>query len=136
MKLLVFFLCLSCIISSTPVFSQTDSTDITLSTALPSLQTELDSILFGGGNFNSYSVAFTISDTANFGELILEFSNSGQMINRVTKSLTELQNESLIDTNWQVTLDLGNFEMGYLYKVSLLIKNYAGISGPAIIKHY
>ncbi len=128
-------ICLSIFFSSI-VFSQTDSTDITLTKAPAIIQSQMDSILFGGGNFESYHIEFTISDTSNFGELTLDFSNTGQTINRLSKTLAELQSENLIDANWLVDIDLGNFETGISYRISLLIKNYAGVGNSPIIKHY
>jgi len=118
-------------------YSQTDSTDINLSTTLPTLETEMDSLLFGNGNYEDYLIEFTVSDTLNFETVAIEFStNSGTILYRHTYSLLELQNEELIDELWEVSMNFGKFENLQGYFVSIVTGDYAGVLNPTIIKHY
>jgi len=117
--------------------AQTDSTDLILSTSPAILQTQMDSVLFGEGGYEQYELTFTISDTANFGHVNVEFAlTNGQVLSKLNYTLSELQSANLIDSNWAVNIDFGKFETSQAYKVSLIIGNYAGVLSSSISKHY
>ncbi len=117
--------------------AQTDSTDLTLSTTTATLTTQMDSLLFLGGNYQDYHLAFTVSDTTNFGSVSIELSSGfGQLLYRHSYDLAELQATNLIDNLWLVDINFGKFESTQTYKISLVINNYAGVSGPNITKQY
>lgn len=117
--------------------SQTDSTDLVLATSSPQLVTQMDSILFGDGNFEDYLLDFDISDTTDFGSVSIELAlSNNQVLFRHTYTLGELQSSGLIDAAWHVSLNFGKFEMVHQYKVNVVIGNYAGVLSPSISKHY
>ncbi len=117
-------------------FSQTDSTDLTLSTSPATLVTQMDSVLFGDGNFDDYKLDFDISDTTDFGSASIELAlTNNQILFRHTYTLAELQSEGLI-TGWHVALNFGKFDTNQNYKVNVVIGNYAGVLSPSISKNY
>jgi hypothetical protein len=135
MKRTLTILLLSLIGVST--YAQSDSTDLNLYTTTPVLVTEMDTMMYGDGNFESYLLDFTISDTTNFGTVAIEFSTStDQILYRHTFTLAELQLENIIDPNWSVEINFGNFDLNDSYKVSVVIGNYIGVLEPSISKSY
>lgn len=118
-------------------YGQTDSTDLTLFTNPPTLENEMDSLIFGNGGFEDYELEFTVSDTVNFGTLHIEFSTSdNQVLYKKTFSQDDLVNQGLIDANWLFSINFGKFESFQNYKVAILIADYAGILDPSISKLY
>jgi len=135
MKRTLLILLLSLIGVST--YAQSDSTDLNLYTASFVLETEMDTMMYADGNFENHFLEFTISDTTNFGTVAIEFStNAGQIMYRNTFTLAELQSENILDSNWLLTIDFGKFDLNELYKVVIVIGNYAGVLDPSISKNY
>ena len=116
--------------------SQTDSTDLTLSIDSVVLATQMDSVLFGGPDFKNYKIEFTISDTLNFEKFIIELSVDGQLLNRKMFTLTELQSDTTAFSNWNVTMDFGNFENTQTYRVMLKVCEVSGVCGSALFKTF
>ncbi len=131
------FLLLLTVLVSVLSFAQTDSTDLSLFTSPPTLENELDSLIFGNGGYEDYKLEFTISDTVNFGSLHLEFSTTNdQILYKRTFTHADLLADNLIDSNWLFSFNFGKFESAQFYKVTLIKSNYAGVFDPSISKVY
>ncbi len=118
-------------------YSQTDSTDLTLFTSPPILENELDSLIFGNGDYENYELEFTISDTVNFGSLHIELSGTNnQVLFKKTFTQAELVTDNLIDSNWLFSINFGKFESAQFYNVTIMKSNYAGVFDPSISKTY
>ncbi len=118
-------------------YSQTDSTDLTLFTSPPILENELDSLIFGNGDYENYELEFTISDTVNFGSLHIELSGTNnQVLFKKTFTHAELITDNLIDSNWLFGINFGKFESSQFYNVTIMKSNYAGVFSSSISKSY
>ena len=131
------FLLLVIVLVSVLSYAQTDSTDLTLFTSPPTLENELDSLIFGNGGYEDYELEFTITDTVNFGSLHIELSGTNnQVLFKKTFTHAELLTDNLIDSNWLFSINFGKFESVQFYKVALIKSNYAGVFDPSISKSY
>ncbi len=118
-------------------FSQTDSTDLNLFTSSPTLENEMDSLIFGNGGYEDYEMDFTISDTVNFGSLHIEFSTAdSQVLYKQTFTHADLVEQNLIDSYWLFNINFGKFEAPSSYNVIIVISNYAGVHQPSISRSY
>ena len=132
-KVIVVCLCFLGSIS----FGQYDSTDLNLFTSSPTLESEMDSMMFGNGSYLDYEMTYAISDTADFGTIAIElFTINNNVLYRHTYALSELQSLGLIDENWQINLNFGKFEINETYLINIVVGNYAGILSPSISKSY
>lgn len=117
--------------------AQSDTSDLNLSIDSVNLLTSMDSLLFGSGNYSEYKVDFHISDTIAFGSFVLEFtSESGQLFFKKKFTLNELQADSLIDNNWDVSINVGRYETTGVYQLALQLLNFNGVSQALISKEY
>ncbi len=118
-------------------FSQSDSTDLNLFTTPPTLVTEMDSIIFGNGMYNDYHLEFTVSDTLNFGSVSIElYTLNNQVLYKHVFTLSELQNEGVIDSSWLVNMVFEKLDGNQFYGVNLKLMNYAGVVYASITKSY
>jgi len=132
----IFLAALFALLGSGSLFAQSDSTDLTLYMEDITLETSLDSILYGGGDFQELNLDFTISDTVAFSKVYVELKEvvTNSLVFKHTYDKEELDENSLIDPTWLVNIPFGNLSNLESYTVCILIENYAGALGSTITK--
>lgn len=131
----IFYTALLVLAGYNSAIAQTDSTDLSVYMSEPILESELDSLLYGGGSFELLQLDFTISDTVAFAKvhISLTTTESGTLIFKKVYPLSELTAEALIE-DWAVSFPFGNLENTESYTVAIMIESYDGSLSPTITK--
>lgn len=131
----IFYSTLLVLAGYNSAIAQTDSTDLSVYMSEPILESELDSMLYGGGSFELLQLDFTITDTVAFAKvhISLTTTESGTLIFKKVYPLSELTAEALIE-DWAVSFPFGNLENTESYTVAIMIESYDGSLSPTITK--
>jgi len=124
-----------CLFQTHYSFSQTDSTDLTLTMSDPVLETAEDSVFYPEEFFGELSLEFDLTDTADFGKLHVELKLVGHHSILYHKSFTEAQLNSLgLLSGDSVAISFGNREKDLSYYATIVIESTEGTLNKSIHK--
>ena len=135
MKIGFAALILSSFFGSNQSFSQTDSTDLTLTMSAPVLETTEDSIFYPEEFFGELSMEIELDSPSDISSFQVELSVEGAraILYRRIYSYDELVSLGFLEEG-TVTLSFGNQDMANAYKVTIALGNEAGELGKTIQK--
>jgi hypothetical protein len=119
-------------------YSQSTSTDLTLSMTDPVLLDEMDSLMFDSAEFGELYLAFDVTDTVYFNGFNVEISVSGSdhVLYKGVFPKTELLADGYLNPNWNTNMSLGKLEKINTYVISFVTKDINGLLGPVITKQF
>lgn len=129
MNIKKFVLGITSVILSSFVFSQTDSTDITIAFLdHPTIPSSEDPLSILPIDFNELILQFDISDTLNTESVYLELvqESNQHVVAKHSYTLEELRIGGFLN-NQHVNLSVGFFEKNTSYTLYLILKNFEGV---------
>ena len=119
-------------------YSQTDSSDINLYMTDPILLDEMDSMMFTSDDYGQFYIEFDVSDTLYFNGVNIEImtTEDGETLYKGDFSKINLQNNNSLNNSWHATIDLGKLEKNIAYTITFVVKDFNGLLGESIIKHF
>lgn len=119
-------------------YSQTDSTDLNYYMTDPILLDEMDSMMFTSTDYGQFYIEFDVSDTSYFNGVNIEITTTedGETLYKGDFSKSNLLNTNSLNSNWHTTIDLGKLEKNITYTITFVVKDFNGLLGESIIKHF